>query len=963
MANEIKTLSPEEVRYWDVQNIPTELIKELRRRKNSNNIGFEISNNIVSNFKREHKNYKGSMSPWIRIFSNGTGIRNNERVPKSAYLGNKSYDGFILESGKSFNDAYGLSRGTNGESIFNSDSKAIIGYQANGSEHYIDQKYRESIYKMSAGVDPNFPQNSSAPSIIPPPGIDSVTVNTSADMLTYGEFKLKCFTLAQIEYLTPFFLTPGIHIFIEFGWNLYNQESILDLKNVPELKNVSDVPYNGLKRTLNSYGNYGLVSGIITNYNFTTNDGFEYDCNIKITDKQALFAGFRVDVDSNKNVSDESQQSFMNIKSFFKQYLSFAKDVIYTRSNFYNYINATEQKEISENELNKYLDAGWEKLENSRTIKETSEKGEKLSYDVIIFKKKTRKSSNSNFYKNQAEDRIFFGRDTNIDGTLTAPKQVLEDIAKLNEKVNQKNTIDFSFTGKSPENIQEEIKNLKAKIDSQQEKLLNYAENEYSDQDQHDFDRNESSNEAWFTLGFVFENINFKCNPKSNTANFIVDIDDVIVNAHPNLISCTRDVLIPNSIAPKINIGRKWTEDTLVGGYLPPENTVDNKYFNQNDFSSRTARKPEELKYAYEKNQKVFKTQFPAFRQDLDKIINYRRTYTSGDITQYAFPQVKDNIRDNNTFKKYRHGYLKDLYISKRKLIDISQDDDIKTLQQFIYAILNTVNKSVNNFWEFDVVSNGKGGFIIVDKGVNSLTKIYQFELYSDNNVIKSINFDVSLSNEQAAQTLFGSGNNKKDTDDGNQISLAQKSMPTIAYSDRFDKYNTDSAITDTEEEDLDSRNRQIEKYGIPNADRNREIEKLQIYGRHDCLVMTTMKFNDDPSKGNLQGENLYYMLNLPPTLNGKLLEILDDGDYENNSAVYSNVADNFLIELTLDGMYGFRMFQHFSINNLPKPYVPGNCIFMIKEISHQISEGNWETKITAMLKGTVPNKIEYELI
>lgn len=957
MANEIKTLSPEEVRYWDVQNIPTELIRELRRRKNSNNIGFEIPNNIVSNFKREHKNYKGSLSPWIRIFSNGTGMRNNERVPKSAYLGNKPYDGFILESGKSFNDAYGLSRGSNGESIFNSDSKAIIGYQANGSEHYIDQRYRESIYKMSAGFDSNFPQNNSAPSIIPPPGIESVSINTSADMLTYGEFKLKCFTLAQIEYLTPFFLTPGIHIFIEFGWNLYNRESLLDLKNVPELKNVSDVPYNGLKRTLNSYGNYGLVSGIITNYNFTTNDGFEYDCNIKLTDKQALFAGFRVDVDSKKNIvgdNKEYEQSFMNIKSFFKQYLSFAKDVIYTGSNFYNYINATERKEIADDELQGYLDKGWELLENSKTIRETSEKGEKLSYDVTIFKKKNRKSPDSKFYKNQSEDRIFFGRDTNIDGTLTAPKQVLES-------VNRELNIDYSFTGLGDAEVEEKY----AKVNEKKEGLLKYGDNEYSDQDQHDFDRNESSNEVWFTLGFVFENINFKCNPKLNIANFIVDIDDVIVNAHPNLISCNRDILIPNSIAPKINIGRKWTEDTRIGGYLPPENaTDDNKYFNQNDYSSRFASAPEILKPAYEKNQKVFKTQFIAFRQDLDKIINYRRFNSkSGDETQYAFPQVKDNIRGDNTFEKYRHGYLKDLYISKSKLLDISQDDDIKTLQQFIYAILNTVNKSVNNFWEFDIVSNGKGGFIIVDKGVNSLTKIYQFELYSDNNVIKSINFDVSLSNEQAAQTLFGSGNNKKDTDDGNQISLAQKSIPTISYSDRFDKYNTDSAITDTGDDDTTDRKRQIEKYGIPNADRNREIEKLQIYGRHDCLVMTTMKFNNNPSKGNLQGENLYYMLNLPPTLNGKLLEILDDGDYKNNSAVYSNVADNFLIELTLDGMYGFRMFQHFSINNLPKPYVPGNCIFMIKEISHQISDGNWETKITAMLKGTVPNKIEYEVI
>jgi len=116
---------------------------------------------------------------------------------------------------------------------------AIIGYQANGEPHFIDPSLR-SLTNYQSRVDSNFPQDNVVPSILPPPGIVSVQLRQSRELLTFASFKFNCYSLAQLEYMMPFFLTPGINMFIEFGWNLYNQKSLLNLTDDECWKIVSE---------------------------------------------------------------------------------------------------------------------------------------------------------------------------------------------------------------------------------------------------------------------------------------------------------------------------------------------------------------------------------------------------------------------------------------------------------------------------------------------------------------------------------------------------------------------------------------------------------------------------------------------------------------------------------------------------------------------------------------------------
>ena len=203
--------------WWENQNIPTDLIRELRRRNNSNNIGqkFPTPGNVtgtVHNFKQNHSKYKGSMTPWVRIFSNGTGLSPNKNIPQSKILlkGGKEtkYNGFILMPGEGFYDAFGYRQ----EGNVLKQQRAIIGYQANGDPHYIDTEYRSQYsYKWPSEMG----QKTEVPSILPPPAIQSVKIDVTKGLMAYGSFEFNCYSLAQLEYLAPFFLTPRINIIIE----------------------------------------------------------------------------------------------------------------------------------------------------------------------------------------------------------------------------------------------------------------------------------------------------------------------------------------------------------------------------------------------------------------------------------------------------------------------------------------------------------------------------------------------------------------------------------------------------------------------------------------------------------------------------------------------------------------------------------------------------------------------------
>jgi hypothetical protein len=1001
--------------WWEIQNIPTEVVRELRRRSNTNNIGMNIPTpfiNATFNFEQNYKDYKGPMTPWVRVFSNGTGKSINGMVPRSDYLDKfyvpVDYDGFILKGGDGFFDAFGYDT-----AIGFKQTNAIIGYQADGRPHYIDGLYRTQT-SYSSRQNAKFPQNNEVSSIVPPPGIVSVSVKQNKEFLTYASIKFKCYGIAQLEYLTPFFFTAGINLFVEFGWNLFNQKSLVNLADLKECWELVYKPQTALDRSNKSNGNYGCVTGIITKYSFTTTDGFVYDCNVDMTSRQGMFAGMRTDNNAKiatttpATASDQNNTEFLDLRTFVRTYLPSINDVMResqvispnvnnSQANFLNYI-VDKINMIPKNKIEKDALANQEQLAKS-----------KQNVQAVV----TTKFAGSNstlFYGGKPEDRVFAGR--------------LEEYYRAKKKPDGKSDV---------------INYGSVKPDAQTYTQLSFVD------DKTDFDAKDGATEVWMQLDFVFELVNlFMAN--SNSKQFLVDISDIIISAHPNLISCDKNVLIPNPISPKINRGSPYKKGSPNSGYLKGENAggsgdttlfglVDNASVNsflsqQQDITVprndqleqkykkavdegtltefyRDLKTEESLYFAANAAKKTFKTS-GRYRDNIDSVINYLyyHSVNSNKEASASFPFAEDVqvIRPNKfgqptkvPYKKYYFGYLKNIYISKTKLIDIVNSSETKNYKQFINAILNTINDSTDGFWKFDIVEgkdqNGNSTLSIVDKNMvnyDILREVYMFELGRTNNVIKSINFDVSLTNEQGINVMFGGQNSKSlRTNITDKISKAQSvdqlnaalndlnNIPFMKFVDRMDKFQLGLMISQ-QSGSIATANTLVPgtTSGIEND--NNAIADLQSYGpkeKSGVLCITTKQVSGTYIGGlksgadskaftelvdDVRNRKNHKYLCLPSDMKGKLTQMMNDDDFKNNNAKYSGVADNFTVTIKFDGIFSFKTLQVFAISNLPKPYVPGNVIFQISEVDHEISNGRWETTVNALVRCIGSSKLEY---
>jgi hypothetical protein len=995
----------EEIRWWEAQNIPWQLVRELRRRSNTNNIGQFGTTQATFNFPVDHAKYKGPMTPWVRAFSNGTGNIINPAVPMSSYLFKDGkmpiYKGFLLQGGEGFANAYGFQQ-KNGVL---SEDRAIIGYQADGQPHYIDPKYRSLTWYNNQENNPQFPQNSVVPSVLPPPGITSVSIKTNRDMMSNATIQWKCYSLAQLEYMMPFWLSPKINVFLEIGWNLFNNDSLLDFNNKEKCWELIQRPELALNRYYESLGNYGLITGIISKYNFSTEDGFVYNCNTELISRQAMYSGFRVDNPTVTENKDGSTTEYINLKECLVTYLSFIKQVVKDNGNFIDYIIKNAERLLSSNK------------------KEAQSKEKSEAIAAIMKAPANTKNPGKVFYNGKMENRIFMGRYEDVYGAYKLPQQASTADTIVKKSVQGLMAIASNFSKSQEDALTQSMVEPSTKPAIQYgaateptfagRKIVSFADKDV------DFDYNDSGNdEVWFQMDFVFELINLFCSEKT-TNNNRIDISDFVVSAHPNLISCDKNVLIPNSIAPKVNIGRTPNPNGPKprDGYLEAIDAANNsfllQYYGKNLNHEITAGEKAEKESgnnpnktqsfsiwkAARKARNTFKT-LGAVRDDLDMLINKLYYMRGGKkAASAAFPFKETKTLGPRQYRGYYHGYFKHIYMSKSKLIEIGKDGSIKTLQQMVNKILNTINESVDNFWNFEVVNNPLGGLSIIDKNitVSEGTPIYQFELGSTSNVIKKINFDVTMTNDQVNQVLYGSGQNAAtaagqitEVAGDTKLNTAEKiekitqigrGVPAVSYVDRFDDEELKKLVREkinqlASEAKLAKENDAApveHDKGVPHGplmDKNEEIRQLQTQGKQDqeVLVMRirAMKPDEDPYGPIPPGTENYFgwvYLNLPPTLKPKLREMLDDGDLQNNTARYAGPADNFTITMSLDGIFGFRMFQHFAISNLPKPYVPGNVIFMISEVEHQLNAGKWETIVTAMLKTTGGRNLKYTTI
>jgi hypothetical protein len=238
----------------------------------------EYDLNPTSNIQTEI--YSGPKTAWGRVFSNG----------KSSMATN--LEGFVMGGTEGFDESYG----------FGIDGNITIGVDAYGKNHTL-KSFDDPILKGSA----DFPHR-------PPPSIVSITSEFSGGSnSSFGALcrkttiNWKCYSLAQLEYLTPYFLTPRISILAEWGWNHYDTLSLVDLSDIEWLYGIFEgTPEYTSLWIEKSSGNYDLAMGFITDYTYSLNEYGGYDCTTTITNANYLIEGKSYQVGKNSTTNAES---------------------------------------------------------------------------------------------------------------------------------------------------------------------------------------------------------------------------------------------------------------------------------------------------------------------------------------------------------------------------------------------------------------------------------------------------------------------------------------------------------------------------------------------------------------------------------------------------------------------------------------------------------------------------------
>ena len=789
---------------WEPCNIPEEIQDEFNRRKINRSLRYVAAEQGEwGNKTGQWSKYRGPMSPWVRLCSNSKGT---DKIGKP---------GFVFFGGKGFYSDYGFTKDKNNPSI--------IGYVP------------------SKGMNPhtiNNDLNEDYPIHVPAPEIERIQVTIQKELYRRASVEWVCFSKKQLEYMTPYFLIPGISCIMEWGWNLYNPESLVDLTNVGELERTFNNPYSlYTKNIMKSRGNYDVIFGIITNFEWTV-DGNKFRCKTEITSKDRIYAGLIVDSSAVDKSSTEEKE---------------------------------ETKDTPFDSLIQFVDKSLDQFRNVLTTPPDSITQLK---DFVAYVRSTHpKNADEYLYG------VFFGRD---------PRD------KQNKYQNKPNTSE-------------------------------------------DFDYKTKNAELWLNLGLVIDALNFHACPlkaMKGKEMLRVDIDDVVVGAHPNMISSDGSIcLIPNFESPKYFYGLYGPKKTVTNNYvsgdfdqLKPSDLNPSVPIHKAD--ARAAGKLADYRVRVICGQSGGTVR----RDDIDQVINAIRYEKGTPVGSCAFPfKVDKKTLENNPYPAHYSGYLRHIYVSLsflKGLLDNSSD--ISTYFQLVEKLLSGINGACGGFWDLRLVSGAGDVTVppdqpapmkIVDYKFMSFSnrgKVWSFDYFDADSLLLGIGFKPTLSNAQAIRTIYAPTNNP---DNKTVVTNGTNELLDYKFQDRLKLgENVGDAPT-------------------PKADKSGFEETMR-----DLQQIA-------PCEGSYQMTTDTYIrrLALPATDIQQLL--LDDGDEDNNPK-YTGIMPGIQATFTIQGIGGLRTFMMFLCRNLPEPYSEKNIIFRIVDVQETVEPGKWTTQITA---GVIP--------
>jgi hypothetical protein len=792
---------------WETCNVPSEIQSELNRRKTNRSFDYRKIDGWNQN-GGDWEKYKGPMTSWVRVCSNGLG---RPEIGKP---------GFVLTGGKSFYQTYGFqkSNGTN---------QQVLGYTPDGREHTLD-------YDM---------QTSQFPIHVPSPEITRVETVMQKELFRRATIHWTCFSLKQLEYMTPYFLVPRMTVIVEFGWNHFNPESLIDLTNKEKLVDYYfNNPYPLYNTNiLQSNGNYDVVFGLVSNFEWSI-EGNKINCTTEITSKDRLYAGVPISTIVAEKVNPKDPKTDVKYFSNIRQLC--ATDFI---KNLKSISSADSLEAISETASNQQL------------------------LQLIKGGKKKSPAMKKEYWRG-----IFYGRD--------------------DKNMGQSGKLDFKWTPSQ----------------------------------NNDLDINQSDENVWVNMGFLVELMNRTLALPSghkDSGFFEINVDESVIGAHPNLISCDgRSLLIPNAYAPKYMWGKTGKAQNGTSGDYSNQ-----KIISGGKVDKLNKDKNDPLWHANAQLTTIFDQGNDTARDDLDNVINAHRYLYPTERSFYAFPFITEEeivIKNRKTKAKYDayfYGYFKDLYFNVKKFIDLVNDTNIKTYADLYKAIFDEINKAGGNFWEFALVTNeNTSQLVVADNRMapsgNNKSEPWYFDCMDADQIMQSLSFKPKMSDPQAMKAIFGETNNS-----GTRTVIKSEN-------DLLD-YKFYDAILSTKKEDE-----------TPTVTSNPDPKKDPFEGQIKNLQHIIPKDGSYQFTVMVDGKPYIRRLAMPDS---QILNcILDDEDFDQNQK-YTGIQP-ITVEVGLQGIGGIRTFMSFLIRNVPNPYHHNDVAYRIVDVSHSLQDGKWETTIKA---------------
>ena len=885
---------------WEPSNCPIEIQKELDRRRR--NISLDFVKAEGSWKDGDWQKYKGPISTWIRVCSNGRGRSKftNTDDTVQEFLAER----FVFFGGKDYQSIFGL------KNTSTSPNSQIIGYMPNeNSTPHIIENDRTSEYPIH----------------VPTPEISRVEMTIQKEVLRRAVIEWTCFSWKQLEYMTPYFLVPGITMMIEMGWNHFNPESLVDITNRQLMKNLWENPYPLYeKNIIDSKGNYDVIYGMITNFNWSVEGNNRYICTTEITSKNRLYAGISIDSEMIDEKPEKELKTLGNLSDFL------TKNTIMNFRQLARY-GSDDFKETVGGAIDSLYENNWMKMPMSLRYKRI------LSNTMAPTSLDTKQIEPviSEYGVSEAFGEFFENLKTDIDAS---------EISDADKKL-KTSYLYGVFDGRS--------KNTATAIDDIIKKhLINSELNDTNTPNEGDFDHQESSANVWFNMGLISLIVNYfsaRWSVSENTPLVELDIDNVIIGAHRNLISADGGVLlIPNSEAPKYFWGDLANQTALQS----KDSEWNDQLIHGASFNSRK----DILNKADKLIARLFHFTNKIARDNHDIIINrytYRLTPEGKKVQSLAAPGSRSFPAPPLPKNKvtHPHGYLRDLYFNVNKFVQLVESSE--TFYDLINKILNAINTAGANFWELRPVDNQKGKIGVADlnyvgRGANLAANdiVLSFDMQDANNIVKSFKFRPQLSDAQTTRALYGQVANpatqfySKEEKNDMEWSFKDALMP--------------NTVEDIGKTVLSKRKRTIQLWRSTlstiqkiNDFTDSYQMKLKRSDTVDNYMMPILLLQET----GIPNENIYVKLALPHRVgNSVLRKMLNDLDFNENQK-YCAIQPNINAEITLQGIGGLRTFQCFLIKNLPLPYSEDRIVFQIVNVIDHIEAGNWETTIVAGIR------------